>query len=124
MNFIEGKLLKKTESSLEVSAGPLGEVKIKPDQMPRDLDIGEVTIGIRPEMLTVLFDKKDKAEFEVEGMVTGSAYYGDMTYYTIKIDALDKDVMVSMRNTAGRKVLAPGAKARLGWGAESLLVLE
>ncbi len=123
MNFIPGELLKKTKTSLEVSAGPLGQAKIKAEQMPRDVPLGDVTIGIRPEMLTVLFDKKDRAEFELEGVVTNSAYYGDMTYYDIKVDALDQNLMVSMRNTAGRKILAAGDKARLGWGAESLLVL-
>ena len=123
MNFIDGKLVKKTKTSLEVSAKTLGTVKIKPDQMPIDLDLGDITIGIRPEMLTVLFEKKDKAEFEVNGIVKDSAYYGDMTYYTIAVKGIDEDIMVSMRNTAGRKVLTQGDKARIGWGTESLLIL-
>ena len=123
MNFIEGTLHKKTKTTLEVSAKTLGKVKIKSEQMPIDLELGNVTIGIRPEMLTVLFDKKDKAEFEVEGIVKDSAYYGDMTYYSISVKGIDENIMVSMRNTAGRKVLAPGEKAHLGWSAESLLIL-
>lgn len=124
MNFIDGKLIRKTAARLEVSAPILGTVSIMPEQMPTLLPPGDVTIGIRPEMLTILFSQKDAAEFEVNGIVKDSAYYGDMTYYTIAVKGMAENLMVSMRNTAGRKVLTPGEKARVGWGAESLLILE
>jgi spermidine/putrescine transport system ATP-binding protein len=31
---------------------------------------------------------------------------------------------ISMRNTAGRRVLGDGESARVGWGAESLVILK
>ncbi|MGC6484907.1 MAG: ABC transporter ATP-binding protein [Candidatus Puniceispirillales bacterium] len=123
MNFVDGKLLKIGAKSLEVDAGPIGTVKIKPDQMPIPLKEGKVTIGIRPEMLTILFTKTDKAEIEIMGEVVETSYYGDMTYYTVKIDRIAEPVTVSMRNTAGRKVLEIGEKTRIGLGAESLVLL-
>lgn len=124
MNFIEGELKSISKTQLSVDAGPLGTVKLKPDQMPTPVDKGAVKIGIRPEMLTVLLDKKDKAEFEFKAEVLESSYYGDMTYYNVAMAGTGLKLMVSMRNTAGRKVLQAGDKARIGWGAESLLVLS
>lgn len=124
MNFLEGELTAITSKSLTVNAGPLGQVKIAPEQMPTPLDQGAVKIGIRPEMLTVLLDKTDTAEFEFMAEVLESSYYGDMTYYHVALDGVPDGLMVSMRNTAGRKVLQPGEMARIGWGAESLLVLR
>ena len=52
-----------------------------------------------------------------------AAYYGDMTYYSIAIDAVDRPIVVSMRNTIGRRSLAAGEKVQVGWGPESLVPL-
>ena len=54
MNFIEGQLLKDGDQNTTVDVGILGNVKVNPDQMPIPLNSGPVTIGIRPEMLTLL----------------------------------------------------------------------
>lgn len=124
MNFVEGKLLKIGQDSLDVDAGPIGKLSIKPDQMPLPLKEGKVTIGIRPEMLTILFDEKDKADIVIHGVVEDTSYYGDMTYYTIRIDKIADPVTVSMRNTAGRKVLEIGEKTRVGLGTESLVLFD
>ena len=123
MNFLEGELLDVGSKALSVNAGPFGKLKIQPDQMPVPLNPGKVTIGIRPEMLTILFNKSDKAEIEVMGEVTATSYYGDMTYYGLHIDGIADEVTVSMRNTAGRKVLDIGDKTRIGLGSESLVLL-
>ena len=123
MNFLEGELLDVGAKALSVNAGPFGKLKIQPDQMPVPLNPGKVTIGIRPEMLTILFNKSDKAEIEVMGEVTATSYYGDMTYYGLHIDGIADEVTVSMRNTAGRKVLDIGDKTRVGLGSESLVLL-
>ena len=124
MNFVEGTLRKVTTKTLEVEAGPFGKVTMAPDQMPAPLEPGAVTVGIRPEMLTVLFSAKEKAEIEVTGVITNTAYFGDMTYYSVQIDGIDEDVTVSMRNTAGRRVLAVGEETRIGLGRESLIILS
>ena len=58
----------------------------------------------------------------MEGEVIGNEYYGDMTYYTVRLPGHDTPVTISMRNTAGRSVLAPGEPAVIGWGAESIVL--
>ncbi len=124
MNFLEGRLEAISAKSLTVDVKGLGRVNIKPEQMPTPLAKGGVKIGIRPEMLTLLLDKNDTAEFEFNTTVLTASYYGDMTYYHVAMDGVENGLMVSMRNTAGRLVLKTGDKARIGWGAESLLVLK
>ena len=124
MNFMEGTLKSVTEKGIEIDAGPLGAMTISPDQMPIPLEPGAVSIGIRPEMLTILFSSGDTAEIEITGTVTDTAYYGDMTYYEIAVEGLEREVSVSMRNTAGRRVLDIGETTRLGLGRESLLLLS
>ena len=99
-------------------------MKVNPGQMPIPLNSGPVTIGIRPEMLTLLFEDQDRTEFEISGVILESAYFGDMTYYTVQVTGLKSPLTISMRNTAGRRVLDDGESARVGWGAESLVTLK
>ena len=124
MNFIEGKLLKDSDQNTTLDAGILGNVKVNQEQMPIPLDSGPVTIGIRPEMLTLLFEEQDRMEFEISGEILESAYFGDMTYYTVQVPGLNSSLTISMRNTAGRRVLEDGESARVGWEAESLVILK
>ena len=124
MNFIEGRLLKDSDKNTTLDAGILGNVKVNQEQMPVPLDSGSVTIGIRPEMLTLLFEEQDHREFEIIGEILESAYFGDMTYYTVQVPGLNSSLTISMRNTAGRRVLEDGESARVGWEAESLVILK
>ena len=124
MNFIEGQLLKGGDQNTTVDAGILGNVNVSLDQIPIPLNSGPVIIGIRPEMLTLLFEDRDRTEFEISGVILESTYFGDMTYYTVQVTGLKSPLTISMRNTAGRRVLDDGESARVGWGAESLVILK
>ena len=124
MNFIEGQLLKGGDQNTTVDAGILGNVNVSPDQIPIPLNSGPVIIGIRPEMLTLLFEDRDRTEFEISGEILESTYFGDMTYYTVQVTGLKSPLTISMRNTAGRRVLDDGESARVGWAAESLVILK
>ena len=124
MNFIEGQLLKGGDQNTTVDAGILGNVNVSPDQIPIPLNSGPVIIGIRPEMLTLLFEDRDRTEFEISGVILESTYFGDMTYYTVQVTGLKSPLTISMRNTAGRRVLDDGESARVRWAAESLVILK
>ena len=124
MNFIEGQLLKGGDQITTVDAGILGNVNVSSGQIPIPLNSGPVIIGIRPEMLTLLFEDRDRTEFEISGVILESQYYGDMTYYTVQVTGLKSPLTISTRNTAGRRVLDDGESARVGWGAESLVILK
>ena len=124
MNFIEGQLLKGGDQNTTVDAGILGNVNVSPDQIPIPLNSGPVIIGIRPEMLTLLFEDRDRTEFEISGVILESTYFGDMTYYTVQVTGLKSPLTISMRNTAGRRVMEDGESVRVGWGTDSLVILK
>jgi spermidine/putrescine transport system ATP-binding protein len=56
--------------------------------------------------------------------VVDTNYFGDMTYYDVRLPGSDAPATISMRNTAGRRILREGMKARVGWSPKSLVVLE
>jgi spermidine/putrescine transport system ATP-binding protein len=123
MNFIEGEYIGRKGKQLKVRADALGEVLLEQEQMPTEIEPGRVTIGLRPEMMTVLYHKSDKSEKEFNATVENVDYYGDMTYYTVTLPKSDDQVTISMRNTAGRHVYEIGDKVRIGWGSASMVIL-
>ncbi len=45
-----------------------------------------------------------------------------MTYYGIRLDGAETPVTISMRNLPGRSILPEGARARVSWSPEALVV--
>src|SRR3546814_813692 len=82
-----------------------------------------ITVGARPERMTLLFGEDPGLNRVVAGTVVEASYYGDMTYYSIAIQAVERPIVVSMRNTIGRPSLVSGEKVQVGWGPESLVPL-
>ena len=84
----------------------------------------ELTVGIRPERMTLLVDEGALAERTAQGRVADAAYYGDMTYYHVGARGLGR---------AGRHLHAqrsgtahPQAwrgRSEVGWAPESLVAL-
>ena len=101
----------------------LGTVEMARTDVPEGLEPASIdTVGVRPEMLTILFDGPNRAGRAVEAEVVDAVYYGDMTYYDVRLPGAEGTVTISMRNTAGRAVAKPGAKVMVGWGAESVVL--
>jgi spermidine/putrescine transport system ATP-binding protein len=122
MNFLEAKILGTQGDKVEVDVQSLGKVTLPLSQAPGGID-GCHSVGIRPEMLSILAEGQT-AEREIEAVVSEVFYYGDMTYYDVILPQTEALVTVTMRNTAGRKVLAAGDPARVGWSPVALLLLR
>jgi spermidine/putrescine transport system ATP-binding protein len=124
MNFFEARVQAQANGSISLDIAGLGPVEIPRDQAPGGVNGAKARVGIRPEMLTILLEDGDSAEHEVTGEVKDTSYYGDMTYYTIRLPGAEAPATVSMRNTAGRRILRQGDPARVGWGRDSVLLLS
>ena len=124
MNFLKCYNISKSKTGFIVDIEGLGKAEIKPSQAPDGINSDKMSVGFRPEMLTILFDKNQLSEKETFGEVIDVSYYGDMTFYDIKLNDVEKNISISMRNTAGRPVLQRGEKTRIGWSSESIILLK
>ncbi|MDG1008746.1 MAG: TOBE domain-containing protein, partial [Amylibacter sp.] len=122
MNFLDMEIKSKLEACYSIEIAGLGKAMVPLDQAPAGTS-SNTKAGIRPEMLTLLYDDQIAIENEVAASVIDAYYVGDMTYYEVMIEGIEKPVEISMRNTAGRAVLERGAATRVGWGNESILLL-
>ena len=121
MNFIPATVIENTNKILSLNIKSLGQLDLKTSSVLKKSEV--ITVGIRPEMLTILYNESDTSEYSFNASIENASYYGDMTYYEVFVEDTDIKATVSMRNTAGRPVLEIGSKTRVGWGKDSITIL-
>lgn len=124
MNFFPASVTGESAKGVEAEIAGLGPMTVPKQQVPKDVTGREVTAGVRPEMMTLLFDETETAEREVMAEIDDVVYYGDMSYYSLRLPGCEELTTVSMRNTAGRPILKEGGSVRVGWGQESVVLLS
>jgi spermidine/putrescine transport system ATP-binding protein len=124
MNFLPATVLSEAPDGCEVEVAGLGRCQIAADQAPSGRSDQDTTVGFRPETLTILYDGQAATARETPGTVEEVVYYGDMTYYDVKLDGVSAPVRLSMRNVPGRPVLDIGTRARVAWSPDALVLFR
>ncbi|ARO14750.1 spermidine/putrescine transport system ATP-binding protein [Ketogulonicigenium robustum] len=124
MNFFSAKVLEVAEGSIQLDVVGLGAATVPPEQAPGGCEFGETIVGIRPETLTILYEGEQTDRRVVEGVVDEVVYYGDMTYYDVRIAGVEKPLTISMKNLISRPVLNVGEKTRVAWEERALVILK
>jgi spermidine/putrescine transport system ATP-binding protein len=106
-----------------VEVAGLGRGAVEPDQLPGGVVSGPTIVGIRPETLSILFAGESSDRRVAEGVVDEVVYYGDMTYYDVRVPGVKEPLTISMKNLIGRPVLDVGTPTRVAWDERSLVVL-
>ena len=123
MNFMPGRILSEAGGRVEVEAMGFGRVTLDQTQV-MGAGTGEVAVGFRPETLTILFDGQAPQDRHSTATVEEVVYYGDMTYYDVRLEGADHTVRLSMRNVFGRPVLDIGTKAQVAWAPGALVLFR
>ena len=124
MNFLPASILSESEGRVSVDAQGFGPVTLDASQVMGTPTPTGASIGFRPETLTILFDGQTATDREGLAVVEEVVYYGDMTYYDIRLDGTDKPMRLSMRNVFGRPVLDIGTRARVAWSPGALVLFR
>lgn len=124
MNFLPAKILSESGGKAEVDAEGFGKITLADEQVTGQASSGGASIGFRPETLTILFDGQTATDRESNAVVEEVVYYGDMTYYDIKLEGSNQPMRLSMRNVFGRPVLDIGTKTRVAWSPGALVLFR
>ena len=88
-------------------------------------------IGFRPETMTLVGPGATHTQpRETNATIDEVVYYGDMTYYDLRLDGVargdgkSRTVRISMRNVFGRDVQEVGTRTRLAWSPGSLVLFR
>jgi len=121
MNFLPATSTASGDGAQLDIAG-LGPATLGPDQCPGGVPSGAAHVGIRPEMMTLLFGGQQTQGNVAQGTIAERYYYGDMTYYEVTFAGIATPVTLSMKNLVGRPVLERGDTARVAWDPRALVV--
>lgn len=125
MNFLPARILSEQAGVAEVEAQGFGRLTLDVEgQVTGTPSEGGATIGFRPETLTILFDGQTATDRETPATIEEVVYYGDMTYYDIKLDGCAEVIRLSMRNVFGRPVLDRGTRTRVAWSPGALVLFR
>ncbi|MCV2881023.1 ABC transporter ATP-binding protein [Actibacterium sp. XHP0104] len=124
MNFLPAKVVSEAGDTVEVEIAGLGRAELTANQAMASAGGHEVSVGLRPETLTIQFNGNQSGERIAEGVIEEVVYYGDMTYYDVRLDGAAVPVRISMRNLVGRPVLEIGTRARVAWSAGALVLFR
>ncbi len=123
MNFLNARQIDVSDGTVAFDIEGLGEAKVGPDQLPEGARAYLPVVGLRPEAFTIVYeDPKLRSQRIVEGEVLDLSYYGDMTYYEVKLDGASAPVTISMKNLTTRPVLERGTRTLVSWDEGSLVV--
>jgi spermidine/putrescine transport system ATP-binding protein len=125
MNFLPAHIVEEKGGKVTVECEGFGQIDLGADQIMAAGAAAEgAMVGFRPETLTILFDGQSASDRESEAVVTEVVYYGDMTYYDIKLAGSDRALRLTMRNTPGRPVLDIQTKTRVAWSPSALVLFR
>ena len=123
MNFLEADV-REVGETIDIDVQGFGQTAIAAEQAPEPVGAGPAVVGVRPETLSLLFEGETTDHQVIDGLVDEVVYYGDMTYYDVRIPGVDKPLNIAMKNIIGRPVLDIGAPAKVVWDARSLVLLK
>ena len=118
MNFLPARVEGDT-----VDAAGLGSMPTDALQS-RATTTGDTVVGFRPETATLLYPGQSADGRVAEGEITEVVYYGDMTYYDVRISGVERPLNIAMKNIIGQPVLDVGAPAQVIWDERSLVLLK
>lgn len=132
MNFLPARILTEGGGTVMVEVAGLGQIELGESQISRaDDGDGGPMIGFRPETMTLLAPGATHSQSRETGATIDEVvYYGDMTYYDLRLDGADaldgraRPVRISMRNVFGRDVQEVGTRTRLAWSPGSLVLFR
>ena len=124
MNFLPAQILSEAAGKVEVEAQGFGKLTLDAEQVSSAPGGTGASIGFRPETLTILFDGQTATDRESRAEVVEVVYYGDMTYYDIRLEGTTEPMRLSMRNVFGRPVLDIGTQTRVAWSPGALVLFR
>jgi putative spermidine/putrescine transport system ATP-binding protein len=81
----------------------------------KELSLGtKVTLALRPEKLFFIDDNPSSMN-QIGGTIGAIVYVGDFTKYEIKVDHLDKILILKQQNRLGAVCAARGEQVRVSW---------
>ena len=119
MNFINGKVTK-NDKKIIFETKIFGELGLSKKQISGKNQNGKLTLGIRPELISINPLKATSKELML-GTIKDISYFGETTYYKISCDKSNELLTVSSQNSFGQISYKVGEKVKFKIDTESVV---
>ncbi|MDH5557577.1 MAG: ABC transporter ATP-binding protein [Alphaproteobacteria bacterium] len=125
MNFLDGSVEGAANGMVTVNAGPLGKLQVKPSGDGAPAAGEAVTIGIRPEKLTLLDKAPASGDNVIKGRLTAASYLGERNHFFVSVEGVDAPISVASQNSSpvDHKGWIEGSEVWLTWKPEGARLL-
>jgi spermidine/putrescine transport system ATP-binding protein len=121
MNFLKAEPRGGSNGMLHFATDAFGTIAVPPKK-PFSPDGKEVVLGVRPERLSIHPSRPDRPN-AVEGTVTDTSYFGELTYYHVALPGRDEPLIVSTSNSLDRPNITEGQQVWITWDPASMVPL-
>ena len=119
MNFINAVILE-SNGKVKVKSDLLGKFEISKKQVSGNHLNKEITLGIRPELISINPEKSNSTSL-IKGEIIEISYLGETTYYKIGFSKNNLQLDVAAQNSFGKINYEVGNKVKINFDNENIV---
>ena len=119
MNFVNAEILE-SNGKVKVKSDLLGKFEISKKQVSGNHINKEITLGIRPELISIIPEKSNSKSL-IKGEIIEISYLGETTYYKIGFSKNNLQLDVAAQNSFGKINYEVGNKVKINFDKENIV---
>ena len=119
MNFVNAVILE-SNGKVKVKSDLLGKFEISKKQVSGNHLNKEITLGIRPELISINPEKSNSKSL-IQGEIIEISYLGESTYYKIGFSKNNLKLDVAAQNSFGKINYEVGNKVKINFDKENIV---
>ena len=119
MNFVNAEILE-SNGKVKVKSDLLGKFEISKKQVSGNHLNKEITLGIRPELISINPEKSNSKSL-IKGEIIEISYLGETTYYKIGFSKNNLQLDVAAQNSFGKINYEVGNKVKINFDKENIV---
>ena len=119
MNFVNAEILE-SNGKVKVKSDLLGKFEISKKQVSGNHINKEITLGIRPELISINPEKSNSKSL-IKGEIIEISYLGETTYYKIGFSKNNLQLDVAAQNSFGKINYELGNKVKINFDKENIV---
>ena len=121
INLIESKIIDQNDNDLFLDIKNIGKQNFKKNNF--NLLLSEnIFVALRPEDISIKKEKIENTDINIEGIVKNVSFYGESTYFYVKVEGIKKLLMVS--NFVDQVTINENDKCYLGFSIEDIKLVS
>tara|TARA_B110000116_G_C16457240_1_gene412108 strand:- start:177 stop:653 length:477 start_codon:yes stop_codon:yes gene_type:complete len=121
INLLESEIIDQNNQDLILDILGIGKQDFKKDNFNSILS-DNIFVALRPEDISIKKEKIQNTDINIQGIVKNVSFYGESTYFYVKVEGIKKLLMVS--NFIDQVSIDENDKCYLGFNLENIKLVS